>query len=308
MIIKEPWKLMIDGDGIVYRAGFASDSRGGDVSHSLHNTKVIINSIIKRFSPCDVTVYLTSQNGSLNFRSRLVDDYKANRAKKCNKCKGKNLTEMEGIQRKNELIFRAFSCDDCGQCPIKDTKPVYYQEIRNYLIEKFKAKVCNWGEADDWLGTNYTKQTIIASNDKDLLMVPCHHWRITDELGITASDPGWLELLTNKSGGKSVKGVGFKWFACQLLSGDTIDNIHKPRAGFGPVAIYDYLNPLDTIEKLWIAVESFYRDCGKTDLLLTNAQLLWMARKPRQIFSLDVLQELIYEEVQRVSREDVLRS
>ncbi len=78
--------LRIDGDVICYMAGHAADSRGGGLSHSLYNTKLIMMSIIDKFSPCNVNTYLTSRNPKDNFRTEIYPAYKQNRTQ-CPKCK-----------------------------------------------------------------------------------------------------------------------------------------------------------------------------------------------------------------------------
>lgn len=255
----EKYDLRIDGDAIVYTAGFAADSRGGDLSHSLYNAKLIIQSIIDKFIPCDVTIYLTHTDPTKNFRNQIVDDYKANR---------------KGAK-----------------------KPVYYKELRRYLLDKYKAKLCMWGEADDFLCMNVSERTVIASKDKDLLQVPGLHYRIHTGMVVQAEDPGSLQLITktDKAGRKKkiIEGNGFKWFCAQMILGDTIDNIHKPEVGFGPVQVYKILNHMTTKREMWLAIDLFYRLTGKSGILWTNGALLWMARIELDIFSPERLEEYL---------------
>lgn len=245
------WDLRIDGDNVVYTAGFAADSRGGDISHSLYNTKLIINKYMNMF-PGTCKVPLTSQKASDNFRTQIVDNYKANR---------------------------------------KDAKkPIYYQEIRDYLIAKFDATVCKWGEADDWLGVNPKQRTVIVSKDKDILMVPnVYHCRMTNDKIIKSSDPGKLFLSKCR---KKILGCGFQWFAAQMIMGDKIDNILKPSKGFGPVAVFEMFKDCKSKLEMWIKVQNHWIDSGKSeDEMMTNAQLLWISRKPKQMFNLELLGE-----------------
>lgn len=307
--------LRIDGDAVVYRAGFAADSRMGGLSHSLHNTKLIINMLKERFECMQPAIYLTSTDALKNFRSIICPSYKKNRSKSCRSCKKsclrcnkkedeslthtcQNLEEMMEIQQAGDMLFRGFRCKTCGLYGIRDTKPVFYKEIRAYMCKKFGALICNWGEADDWLGADYTADTIIASHDKDLLMIPCRHYRLHKDQEIDASDPGMLQLIeTEDNKGKikkSLLGYGFVWFCAQMLSGDAVDNIPKPVKGFGPVKIYEYLSDKQTASEQWLAVCKFYREAGLTeDDMLLAGQLLWISRKAKEQFSFD----LIYKEV-----------
>jgi 5'-3' exonuclease len=136
-------KLLIDGDIIVYRIGFASqttDKETGLViadpeSHALHSCKLYLDKVVEE-SGCDsFTVYLTPKT---NFRKKVRDDYKANRKDKA--------------------------------------KPVHVGAIRKYLISKYKAKEIEGMEADDALGLKQDSTTCIASIDKDLLMCEGRHY------------------------------------------------------------------------------------------------------------------------------------
>ena len=241
------WDLRIDGDVIVYQAGFAADARGADtVAPSLLNIRSSINSLINKF-PGKWKIYLSSENPKDNFRTEIVKDYKANR--------------------------------------VKLRRPKFYKEMRAYLI-KHRAEVVDWGEADDWLGINLSPYTVIASIDKDLLMIPCYHYRIHRGITVKAEDPGELELIKKKNK-YTLEGYGFKWFCAQMLLGDKVDNIKAAKKGFGPRQIYDYLytpGP-ETSYGYWQAVEHFYWQNGIEDRLDIQAKLLWIAREERQIWS-----------------------
>lgn len=136
-------KLLIDGDPIVYRIGFASQKKDKDTglvtadpeSHALHSCKIFINNILKDTEASAYKVYLTGKD---NFRFKIRKDYKENR---------------KGTE-----------------------KPVHYQVIREYLQSKYQAQVINGMEADDALALAQTDNTAIATIDKDLLMVAGRHY------------------------------------------------------------------------------------------------------------------------------------
>lgn len=281
------WDMRIDGDTILCRAGFSADSRSDEMSHSLYNVKLIIEMLKAKF-PGKMSVYLSGSK-AVNFRYNLTDTYKSNRALKCKTvgCEQKGLTALP-TQQSASRFFSAFECDSCGQM-IRDTKPVYYQEIRQYLLAKYSAIAVPWGEADDWLGVNPTVQTVIVSNDKDLLMLPAYHYRLNSEKLLQTSDPGQLWLSEDR---KKILGGGFKWFCCQLLMGDAVDGIKKPVKGWGPVKIYDEMGGNLTARQMWDKASANYPD---EEALLLNAQLLWISRKPKQMFSFELLEELIGE-------------
>jgi hypothetical protein len=87
-------------------------------------------------------------------------------------------------------------------------KPVHYEAIRDYIKEFYYAQVTDGYEADDALGINQTDDTIIVSQDKDLLMIPGLHYNPTkhERFYITQEQAD-------------------HFFFCQWLAGDATDNI-----------------------------------------------------------------------------------
>ena len=92
----------------------------------------------------------------------------------------------------------------------KQPKPLHYQLLKEYLIEKYKAVVAVNEEADDLMGIEQSQHrgTIICSIDKDLLQIPGNHYNfVKDEFITITEDEGRL------------------FFYLQLLMGDKADNI-----------------------------------------------------------------------------------
>lgn len=244
------YDLRIDGDVITYMAGFSAESRSPELSHALQNVKQMVKRLQDKF-PGETTIWLTDTNPAVNFRTTVDPKYKGNR---------------------------------------KGRKPIHYLKIREYLIERLNAKIVDWGEADDALCADMRTNTIVASIDKDLLMVPGRHYRMNRDKTVWVSDPGELTLerktsVASKKSKYHLEGTGFKWFCAQMLMGDRVDNIPAPQKGFGPMQIYDYLNSWDEVGSLWNRIEDFYdvRSFSKA-ALHTQAQLLWISRKPKQDF------------------------
>jgi len=136
-------KLLIDGDPIVYRIGFACQSTDKETglvtadpdSFTLHSCKLFVNEIIKDTQCESYKIFLTGKN---NFRHKIRSDYKENRS--------------------------------------GSKKPYHYENIRGYLIEYYDAQVVDGMEADDAMALLQTDDTAIATIDKDLLMVPGLHY------------------------------------------------------------------------------------------------------------------------------------
>lgn len=282
------WDMRIDGDTILCRAGFSADSRSPLLSHSLYNVKIIVDSLVKKF-PGTCKIYLSPSDKALNWRYQVTDSYKSNRSIKCRKgCKSK-MVPCKEVQQSESRYFNAFECPECGSV-VPDGKPVHYQAIREYLISKHGAEAVLWGEADDWLGVDPVKNTVVVSNDKDLLMLPAYHYRLSSDKLIRTSDPGQLWLSEDR---KKILGGGFKWFCCQMLMGDAVDGIKKLHKGYGPVKVYDIMSGKMSAACMWKIVEDHY--ASDKDQLLVNAKLLWISRKPQQMFSFELLSELLEE-------------
>lgn len=140
-------ELLIDGDMIVYRSGFACKP-GDPVEHALSNCNNTLNKILSKFPGCEYTVYL---QGKGNFRDQVatIKPYKGNR----------------------DANF----------------KPEHYGAIRTHLEEHWGAELVDGMEADDAMGmAQYAKpdaSTCIVSIDKDMDMIPGWHYKHTkDEL------------------------------------------------------------------------------------------------------------------------------
>lgn len=258
-------RLLIDGDALVYKAGFVSEEafyfvfkdgiqqgrckkladlpdgceacRVSQASVSVEESFKLLDHMIdklkQKLNASEVKVFLTDTNILNNNRFKLDSTYKQHRSK----------------------LY----------------KPLYYDNLRNYMIHSYGAEVVSGIEADDALGLNQEDNTIIVSHDKDLLMVPGRHYSLTYEAEVTVHDPGRL-MLTNKN---KLIGLGFSWFCCQLLLGDDADNITGVR-GLGPVKTYKLLNDKKDMASMWQVVLDAYED--DRDRLDSNMVLLWMHR------------------------------
>lgn len=91
-------------------------------------------------------------------------------------------------------------------------KPKYYKEIKDYLVDRWKAEVVVGQESDDALGIAQCSAppgtTVICSNDKDMDQIPGYHYNwIKEELYFVSPEEADLMLF---------------W---QMLVGDSSDNI-----------------------------------------------------------------------------------
>lgn len=303
--------IHFDGDALVYIAGFAADSRNGPFSHSAHNIKLIINKVLKATNEDEFRVFLTHKDPKVNFRAQVSSSYKQNRAKvcKCGHTEFSRETYVDRVPTKDGFFKRRMhSCLKCGE-PKASTKPVYYNRIREFLIKKYNATVCKWGEADDWLAVG--EPDWIATHDKDIYQVGNMNFfnlKSDEMLGVEGQKGRiWLKetQIKNKEGvpqfnkngtpklRKEIKGYGFKWFCVQMLFGDRIDNIIKPVSGDGPVWIENVFGPLETNREYWNMVKFYYQSSGNADKLWDMAKLLWVAREKQQICSPEVIEDYL---------------
>lgn len=160
-------------------------------------------------------------------------------------------------------------------------KPVYYNEVRQYMIEKYGAIVCDGMEADDAVAMEQTENTCIIATDKDLLQVPGNHYN---------PSPKYLEYkyIDEKTGNRN--------FYLQVLTGDTVDNI-PGIFGVGPVTAKKLLGGVSSERGMWQVCryqwhsnypDGIERESGGRisagDALNEVTQLLWVSRKDRERF------------------------
>lgn len=246
--------VLIDGDVLVYRCGFAGQE---SLAASLGNVKKTIYKILDKLcshGEADIKVLLSSTDRS-NYRYDIARtrEYKGNR-------KGA-------------------------------PKPEYYEEIRDYLMDHWNGRLISGEEADDALGIAQTLTSCIVSTDKDLNMIPGWHYNFVKEELYEITDNDNLNLLVETKGKRKTYKMdrgGIKWFYAQLLLGDTCDNIPGVK-GYGPVKVHELLINIHTEVELAKAVYKVYTDNKLTkERFLEVCDLAWIRRKPNEIKSEEV--------------------
>ena len=223
-------KVLIDGDIVAYRASISAEKDFANVA--IEKADALMEEIISKtcpFSdPDSYEVYLTGKN---NFRNEIAKTavYKGNR-------KGK-------------------------------IKPRHLQIVRDYLSMSYDATISAGEEADDLISKAVTRlgpETIVASIDKDMLQLACHHYN-----------------FVNKDWSQVDEWEGLKFFYTQILTGDAADNI-KGIKGVGPVKAGKLLKDCTTEEELWYACLEAYD--GDYDRVVENARLLWLRRREEELW------------------------
>lgn len=239
---------------VLYRCGFAADgqirreAREADpnadketieqmvaeydyLTHALHNVSTTIREINKRFDASKGQYFI---DGKDNFREKVATilPYKGNRD--------------------------------------PNHKPKYYDEIKEYLHEKWDVQTINGMEADDALGIAQCEgdgKTVIVSIDKDMLQVPGYHFNwMHDELTFVEPDDGDM------------------MFFYQLLTGDPTDNIQGiPKVG--PKTARKILEQCYTVDQARNAVKQAYREKFGSEWeshYIENGMLLYIRRKDEE--------------------------
>lgn len=167
-------------------------------------------------------------------------------------------------------------------------KPYHWRTVGDILRDDYGAYTVHGAEADDALsifGRMDPDNTIIASRDKDLRIVPCYHysWRCGEaqpEIPVHLVDRlGEISAHSYPSGGYKIVGNGLKFFYGQVLSGDTIDN-YKGCPRIGPQKAASLLAGCSSEIELWETTYwTYVNKLGPEEglrLLLENARLAWL--------------------------------
>lgn len=153
-------------------------------------------------------------------------------------------------------------------------KPRFLKECKQYLVDRYGARVTDGCEADDALGVAQCSgngSTIICSIDKDLRMIPGLHYSFEIK-GKSPKGKQWVRPMEITT----VEPLeGLRHFYKQLLIGDSTDNI-KGALGVGKSGARDILDGCSSEQEMFEAVRDYF-SCDEE--LLMNGQVLWIWRK-----------------------------
>tara|TARA_R110000764_G_C10964088_1_gene378559 strand:+ start:229 stop:945 length:717 start_codon:yes stop_codon:yes gene_type:complete len=217
-------QVLVDGDPFAYRAAFSCEN--DSVEDALDKLDDILwqslNEIMWKVDASNFAVFLTGK-GNFRYDVAITHDYKGNR---------------KGVE-----------------------KPQHLQDIRKHMIDSWDAIVSKGEEADDLCGiwaTNYGKDAIVVSIDKDMLQIPCSHYNPNKR---TMVEVGEFE--------------GLRFFYNQILTGDKADNIIG-LYGIGPVKATRMLAECTTEAQMY--EECLHAYNGEEARVIENARLLWLRR------------------------------
>jgi len=238
---------LIDGDILVYSSAFSAEKFRYDL-HLVEGEDALEFPAHSFLYRSDLTSYIQENNvSSYEVRSTLLVepiDHALHNLKTIissikDKTKASNIKIfLSGKEnyRNSIATFKKYKGNRDGS-----RIPTHKEAITDYLLRIHKAIVVDKEEADDALGIEQCSSpfgsTIICSSDKDLLQIPGHHFRLTDS-----------SVVIQDSSGAD------KHFYCQVMAGDSTDNIVGcPSVGpAGARKFYDPDNP-------WQSVLSCYR-------------------------------------------------
>jgi 5'-3' exonuclease len=152
-------------------------------------------------------------------------------------------------------------------------KPKYYKEIKEYLVDRWKAELISGQESDDALGIAQCSapagSTIICSNDKDMQMIPGYHYNwIKEEITFVNEEEADMMLF---------------W---QMLVGDSSDNIPGIDR-IGAKTATKLLSECHSVQDAQRLVQNLYAKQYGTDAGRVNyneiSNLLWIRRAPDQV-------------------------
>ena len=148
----------------------------------------------------------------------------------------------------------------------KLAKPVHLETLRQFLLEKWDAKLAEGQEADDAIAIRATElgdDAIIVSLDKDFDQVQGWHYNfVKEEKYYVTAEEGLLN------------------FYCQFLTGDRVDNIIGVK-GIGPVKAHKLLSTKVTEEDMFnVCVEHLGYDRA-----VENGRLLYLRRKENELWN-----------------------
>lgn len=141
-------------------------------------------------------------------------------------------------------------------------KPLYLDDVTQYLQAKYKPIECTSLEADDWcvIEAYKKKDHVVIGVDKDyngcpiLLFNPNY-----PEIGIRNCNQ--FGKLWRDDKGK-VRGIGRLFFYFQMCSGDTSDNYNAScfsDVKWGDVKAYDILRNLQNDKEAFVAIEHVFK-------------------------------------------------
>lgn len=285
--------LLIDADPIVYRVGFANETRNyGAVAED-----ALGNLYDGFFEPSEKKTALANLNFWLEENDlTLVDRWPVVHAGPISHVLHSVRMQVESIQAETGATSTSIILSGPGnfregvakQRPYKgnrdpDHKPAHYQNIRDYLVSQYGARVVHGREADDEVSILARRAAaVVATIDKDLDQIPGEHYDYLKKVSYTVTEE-----------------EAERWFWVQALAGDMTDNIPGCyRIGGTKAAEFVDLARAKPVSDndMWELVKFHYtlstkvKGCPYTAeqaeaVALETARLVYMQREPWELWT-----------------------
>jgi hypothetical protein len=270
-------KLLIDGDGIVYRCGFAVEKmkylvtpKDISTAAALSQAELFENKkdADREVEGTDALIWSRKEvepvENALALVKNVIEDIQ-DRYSDWGDC----VIYISGVGNfRNAIATRANYKGNRDAT----TRPVHTGAIRDYLVRKYGAIYVHGQEADDAIGIAMYEHpgSVCVSFDKDMLQCVGRHynWADKSERTVTAKEAA-------------------KFFWEQCLSGDPTDNIPGCK-GIGPVKAHKILEDCKNNAECWKTVLYVYKDVHGEEgaaFALETAQLVYIRKKPNEIWS-----------------------
>lgn len=286
-------KLLIDGDVLAYRAGYATEKThylvGGLPSdHGICMGLVWDNAKAAKEDATRGPNRLTWSRKESQPEADAIEATDAILLDIRNKLDGapKDLVVvLSGVGNfRHKIATRAeYKGNRSGE------RPKNYHAIREHLTTHWRAIVTEGEEADDRLGILMSQDanSVCCSIDKDLMQIPGWHYNFTTSE---------LVLIDQRQGDLN--------FYAQVLSGDDVDNVPGLK-GIGKVksmaALLGTYNARDCWEICLAMYGGQFGPRKGPKYALEAARLLHVRRKPRQVWKQEMASELPWD----ISLEDI---
>jgi len=148
----------------------------------------------------------------------------------------------------------------------KSDRPFHYDNIRQYLVDAYGAKVSENMEADDIIGLEHDPETdIIVTKDKDLNCIEGLHFNWETNRCF------WMNEIDS-----------YRNFYQQVLTGDTVDNIPGLYGVGNKSKLMDNLKAIDNEPEMFDLVAKQYQvrfGSYWVQFMLENCRLLWILQR-----------------------------
>jgi len=296
---------IIDGDIIVYRAGFVSQTnthkvkdQTGDVLEEF-SSKAEANDFVEMLSLQEnVTPIIESEIVPLSHddADKIVDTMIKGIVTNTN-----STDYIVYLSGKTNFRNQVATIREYKGNRSDSVRPIHYEYIRDYIADKHPTIVSDNCEADDLcamrLYDEFKKakaskrksdcEAILCSIDKDLRNIPGHHYNIATKVS---------DWVSPKEANRH--------FAMQLLTGDSTDNIpgisyfSDKKKKIGKKTAEKMIGEAGTIEELYEVVIDIYQEWAGENWeakLQEVGSLLWMQRQPEEVFNISEWAEKLYE-------------